>query len=181
MDAPDDLYRIGPRAGYAPAVGVLAAMLTNARHTLRKAVRDLPPAALHAAPAGARNSIGAILAHLAAAERMFQVMTFEDRRFDEAEEASWGPAFRYDAGAADGTGLDELRTRLEEVREATLAGLRERDDAWLAAPRPFFGHAANNHYYWFHYLQDEVRHTGQIILIRKYLLEESDPEFMPYG
>ena len=52
---------------------------------------------------------------------------------------------------------------------------------WLASPRSFFGMAANNHYYWTHFLLDESRHTGQIILIRKYLLDASDAEFQPYA
>ncbi len=29
-------------------------------------------------------------------------------------------------------------------------------------------------------MQDEVRHTGQIILLRKHLIEGAQPDFNPY-
>jgi hypothetical protein len=59
--------------------------------------------------------------------------------------------------------------------------MKARDDASLEKSRTFSGHPANIHYFWFHYLQDEVRHTGQISLIRKHLLPSSDASFDPYN
>jgi hypothetical protein len=58
--------------------------------------------------------------------------------------------------------------------------MRARDGSWLRETRTFAGRPANMHYYWLHYLQDEARHTGQIILLRKHLIPGADPEFDPY-
>jgi uncharacterized damage-inducible protein DinB len=47
--------------------------------------------------------------------------------------------------------------------------LEQRDDAWLHETTPFFsnGKLMNNYFKWFHVLEDETSHRGQILLIRK--------------
>lgn len=182
MSYPDDLFLIGEREGYSPKVGVLVSMLANSRHYLLRAVRDLTPEQLDAPPQGAINSVGALLAHLDAAENLFQRITFENRRFDEAEAARYNPAFRFEPGPhSRGRTLESYLHDLAETRARTLAALKQRDDAWLQEPKTFSGQPANVHYYWFHYLQDEVRHTGQISLIRKHLIPGASPDFNPYA
>lgn len=177
----DQLFVIGPRDGFTPNVGTIVAQLQVARHFLLRATRDLGPEDLDARPGSAPNTIGAILRHLNAAERMFQVMTFEDRGFDEAEKARWWPDFTFEAAdEARGAGIETYHAALAETRARTLAGMRERDDAWLTAPKTFSGRPSNVHYYWTHFLMDEARHTGQVILARKHLLPNADPDFMPY-
>lgn len=177
-----DTFVVGPRSGHAPAVGVLAAQLGATRHFTLRATRELDAASLDAVPLGGLNPIGSLLRHLAAAERMFQVLTFEGRPFDEDERARWWPDFSFEA-ADRPRGLDvaTYQEALAEVRAATLAGLRERDEAWLARPMTFGGRPANVHYYWTHLLLDEARHTGQIIVARKYLIPGADPTFQPYA
>lgn len=180
-DIAPDLFVLGPRAGFAPAVGTLASQLEVARHYLRRATRDLTPAQLDAVPAGAANPVGAVLRHLVAAERFFQVMTFEGRGFDEAEKARWWPDFAFeDARRPRGATIGSLHEALATSRAHTLAGLRARDDAWLAEPRTFFGRPANVLYYWTHFLLDEARHTGQVIVARKHGLPDADPAFQAY-
>jgi hypothetical protein len=181
-EPPADLFLLGPRDGFTPAVGSLASQLTVTRHYLLRASRDLDVARLDAVPPAAVNPIGAILRHLTAAERMFQVMTFAGRGFDDAERARWWPAFTFaDALTPRGEGIDDLHAALAEGRAATLEGLRQRDDAWLGRPMTFFGRPANVLYYWTHYLLDEARHTGQIILLRKHLVAGGEADFQPYA
>ena len=181
MPVSDDLFLIGPRDGYAPRVGTLASQLENARHYLRGALRGLDAAALHARPAPARNTVGEIVAHLVAAEAMFRAITFEDRMLDPEREAEHVAAMRFAAPQDPGRDLAGYLRALAASRDATLAGLRARDDAWLDTPKTFFGRPANVHYYWLHYLQDEARHTGQITLIRRYLLPTPEPGLNPYA
>jgi uncharacterized damage-inducible protein DinB len=177
----DRLFVIGSREGFTPRVGTLVAQLQVTRHYLQQATRELGPDALDARPGAAPNTIGAVLRHLNAAERMFQVMTFEDRGFDEAEKARWWPDFTFDgSGEPRGVGIDALHAALAETRALTLAGMRQRADDWLDQPKTFFGRPANVHYYWTHFLLDEARHTGQAILARKHLIAGADPEFIPY-
>jgi uncharacterized damage-inducible protein DinB len=177
----DTPFVLGPREGFAPAVGSLVSQLEVTRHYLLRATRELGATQLDAVPAGAANPIGAVLRHLVAAERMFQVMTFEDRGFDEAEKARWWPDFTFaDATRPHGEGIEVRHAALTEARAVTLAGMRGRDDAWLARPKTFFGRPCNVLYYWTHFLLDEARHTGQVIVARKHGLPDADPGFAPY-
>lgn len=178
---PDTLFVIGPKDGFTPAVGAMAAQLEVARHFLVRATQGLTVEQLDAPPGAAVNTIGAILRHLNAAERMFQVITFEGRRFDEEERVRWWPDFTFERSSEPrGVGVGAYHQALAETRALTHAGMRQRDDAWLVTPTTFFGRPANVHYHWTHYLMDEARHTGQIILARKHLIAGADPEFEPY-
>jgi len=176
----NDTFVIGERGGYPPRIGLLVSELATSRHYLLRASRELPMAALDAAPGAAKNSIGAILAHLNAAENMFQRILFEDRRFNDAEEAL-KRAFAFEGGeGTHGRDIASYHDELRRTREGTLDGLRKHDDAWLDAPKTFMKQPSNVFYYWYHYILDEARHTGQVILIRKHLMAGADPEFEPY-
>ena len=166
-------YRIEPEAGFTPGIGRLVQMLAYARMTTEHAVQGLSVEDLDAVPPGFTNSIGMLLAHVAATDRIYQFLSFEGR--DPITEDT--PAYRPFVGAmtfgeqgerVQGRTLEELLGELREVRAATLAELRTRDDAWLASLLP--GDAmgfANQHWAWFHVLEDEVSHRGQIRLLRK--------------
>jgi hypothetical protein len=58
------------------------------------------------------------------------------------------------------------------VREATLAALASRDDAWLDAPLRI-APALNAHWAWFHVAEDEINHRGQIRWLRARLPRSS--------
>lgn len=161
-------YRLEPLPGYTPMIGRLVGMLSFARRTTLAAVEGLSVAELDHLHDETSNSIGALLAHLAVSERGYQLLTFEERRPSAEEQASWEPALTLGAGARDrlrGKPLDEYLHELDEVRRLSLAGLATRDDAWLertlaAAP------AMNAHFAWFHVVQHEVSHRGQMRWLR---------------
>ena len=171
---------VGPTAGRAPHLEVLTRALTSSRHFLLSAVRDADAATLAAQPPHGGNTIGQLLVHVAAAERLFQNLTGRGTHFGD-DEGDFVRAFRFEADPLAGSGLDAYLAHLEEVRAATTALFAARDDAWLAEPRTFAGRPSTTHYYWLHLLMDEARHTGQIILLRKYLLPDADGAFDPYG
>lgn len=166
-------FVVGEQPGFAPEVGRLVVMLSYARRTTLSAAQGLTTPQLdHLQDAGS-NSIGALLAHVAAVEVAYQCSTFEQRRLSPAEQARWGAAL--DLGAR---GRSEIRGQplahylalLEEVRAHTLRELARRDDAWLEETTPFWGgHPANNHFKWFHVLEDEINHRGQIRWLRRRL------------
>lgn len=181
MTQTKDTFIIGEREGYTPKIGVLVSMLTNSRCYLLSATRNLAQDQLDSHPGLAPNSIGTLLAHLCAAENMFQRITFEGRRFNEQELAEWGGAFELKPCAKNqGRSLEAYHADLASTRGKSLAELKQRADDWLETPITFFKNQANYHYYWFHYLQDEVRHTGQITLLRKHLIADAQPDFNPY-
>jgi uncharacterized damage-inducible protein DinB len=130
-------YRILPVTGYTPTIGRLVAMLSYARQMTLKAVEGLTREQLDHLHDERSNSIGALLAHIATVERGYQLVTFEEREPTAAENDAWSAALKLgDKGRREIRGhelqfyVDELR----RTREATLAVLTARDDAWLEAP-----------------------------------------------
>lgn len=163
--------RIEPLAGYSPTIGRLVAMLTYVRATTLAAVNGLTVADLdHLHDAGS-NSIGALLAHIAAVERAYQVFTFEQRPLSPEENERWSTALQlgeHGQHALRGQPLEHYLDELAAVRRVTLNTLASRDDDWLehtvsAEPR------INAHWAWFHVAEDEVNHRGQIRWLRKRL------------
>lgn len=172
-------FLIAPAAHEEPLMGTLLAMMRNVRHYLHTATRGLDAAALDAVPDPVRNGIGDLLAHLAAAETMICNITVHGRRFAD-DEADFEAAFRFERNPLAGREVAAYHEHLAAVRARTLEALAAKDDAWLLEPRTFFGQASNNLYYLFHMIQDEARHTGQIILLRKHVIAGADPDFQPY-
>jgi uncharacterized damage-inducible protein DinB len=143
-------------------------ILLYARQTTLAAVEGLNVAELDHLQDDASNSIGALLAHIAAVERGYQCITFEERPPSALEQAALEPALTLGAEGRRllrGKPLEHYVQELSEARRLTLAGLAARDDAWLerslrAAP------AMNAHWGWFHVAEDEINHRGQIRWLR---------------
>lgn len=165
MPTPSTL--LAPAPGYPPLVGALVSMLGYARDTTIAAVNGLSvPELTHRHDARA-NSIGALLAHVAATEWYYLTTTLERRTPEGAEWTDWGAALRLGPAAemaVQGRDLAWHQARLGAVRERTLAGLRGVDDAWLAEQfeLPWGSQRATNHWAWFHVFEDELNHRGQI-------------------
>ena len=160
--------RIEPLPGYAPTVGRLVAMLTYARRTLLAAVGGLSRDGLDHLHDPRSNTIGALLAHAAAVERWYQILTFAEREPTAADVAPWSAALELgEAGRRELVGR-ELAWYVDELartRRATLAALAQRDDAWLEGPLAA-APALNAHWAWFHVAEDEINHRGQIRWLR---------------
>lgn len=167
MTLPSPL-RIEPIPGYAPIIGRLVGVLMYARSTTLAAVHGLTMAQLDHLHDAESNSIGALLAHFAAVERSYQILTFEERTLSAEENERFSTALKLgDAGRQSlrGRPLEHYLQELSTVRQATFDGLAARDDAWLErsvsqAPR------INAHWAWFHVAEDEINHRGQIRWLR---------------
>jgi uncharacterized damage-inducible protein DinB len=166
-------FVVGEQPGFAPQVGRLVVMLSYARRTTLKAVQGLTVSQLDHVHDSESNSIGALLAHIAGIEMAYQCSTFEQRRLSPAEQAQWGAALELGArGRSEirGQELGYYLSLLDEVRANTLRELAGRDDSWLEETTPFWGgQPANNYFKWFHVLEDEVNHRGQIRWLRRRL------------
>jgi uncharacterized damage-inducible protein DinB len=164
-------FRIEPLPGYAPTIGRLVGVLNYARKTTLAAVDGLTVAELDHLHDDSSNSIGALLAHIAAVERGYQLVTFEERQPSAQENATWEPALKLGA-----EGRRVLRNKplehyvhdLNEVRRVTLDALAARDDAWLEQPLRA-ATAMNAHFAWFHVAEDEISHRGQMRWLRSRL------------
>ncbi|HVF70934.1 MAG TPA: DinB family protein [Chthoniobacterales bacterium] len=160
---------IGPRPPFSPQIGTLISMLNWMRRAILNPVQGLSVAQLDYLHDEKANTIGALLHHLAAIERYYQLHTFEGKKWgdwDEATKRRWDAAA--DLGDAarkeiKGNKLGHYLDILKEVREHTLAELRKRDDAWLMQVIPNSGSAPMNHYCaWFHVCEHESNHNGQV-------------------
>ena len=161
-------YRILPLPGYTPTIGRLVAILTYARDTTLAAVSGLTRGQLDHLHDDRSNTIGALLAHIAAVERGYQVVTFEDREPSASETAASTAALKLgDRGRREVRGheLQFYTDELMRTREATLAALAQHDDAWLEAPLRI-APDLNAHWAWFHVAEDEINHRGQIRWLR---------------
>lgn len=172
MDASEE-FKIVPAAGYSARIGEVVCMMERVRARTLEAVDGLTVAQLDHLVDDRANSIGALLAHVAAMEAAHAIVAFENRVPSAEEMAQFGAALSLGEAARQairGNSLGHYVEELAAVRERTLAGLREQDDAWLAEERPYLGGAVtNNHYIWFHVAEDEINHRGQINWLRKRL------------
>lgn len=113
------------------------------------------------------NTIGMLLTHIAHVEETYQSVTFRGvRPTGSAAENVLSAAGREQVRGYE---LQHYLDRLKAVRAETLTELRQRDDAWLHreyAPWPN-GTPMNNFFCWFHVLEDEINHGGQIRILRK--------------
>jgi len=170
----DSIYIIGPLEGYSPQIGTLLSTMTMMREWLIKSVKELSMEQLDFQIDDKSNSIGAMLLHLAATERYYQLNTF-----DEMEWGSWSEEIKKEWDVPMGLGeegrkqikgnsVDYYLSKLESVREVTKKEFANRDDEWIMKTEPFFGDEPTNNYCkWFHVCEHESNHRGQIKFIAK--------------
>lgn len=166
-------YTIKPVRGYSDKIGELVFMLEHIREGTIQEMNGLEQHQLDGLDHGNGNSIGALLAHIAAIEKVHQLISFEGRDFTETEWAVWGNALMLGEKARQEITerpLHHYIEQLNDVRKTTLQKLQEKDDDWLYEERRWpNGIPYNMYYLWFHVLEDEISHRGQIRALRKKL------------
>lgn len=170
-----DTRKIKPVEDASPQIGTLIAMLENLKNRVEYQVKNMSQYELDYLHDEKANRIGSLIMHLAAAEKYYQVYTFENREFNEEEKKIWQVPFDLDQG-----GRDELRGHdaqyyldiFNEVREKTIAELKKRDDAWLMEVHKKSG--MNNFFGWFHVMEHQSSHLGQILFLKKRIPPEPE-------
>ena len=170
----DSINYIGPKEGFTPQIGTLVSMMNWMRSTILRPVQGMSVKDLDYLHDDNSNSIGAMLWHLAATERFYQVNTFEGKRW-----GSWDKEDRVEFSIAMGLGntgraiikghdLDFYLEKLNRVREISLKELAKRDDEWLLKidPEWVWNEPTNNYCKWFHVVEHESNHNGQIKYIK---------------
>jgi uncharacterized damage-inducible protein DinB len=162
----------GPTPGYSPQIGILVSEMNWMREAVISATRGMTTQQLDFLLDNKANRIGALILHLAATEKLYQLNTF-----DGVNDIYKSPAFKdwivpMDLGdpareSIKGHSLGYYLDLLHEGREKTLAEFRKRDDAWLlSVDKTFPWGPTNNLCKWFHVCEHESHHTGQISLIK---------------
>jgi uncharacterized damage-inducible protein DinB len=167
----DHLFKIQEIDGYPCQIGHLISMLNYARITTFDAVKDLSVSDLDFLLDEKSNSIGMLLLHIASVEYDFHKETMENRALTEAEMECWKPALQLgDLGRnkIKGNPIEFYIDQLAQVRKKTLEDFQKLDDSWLYIETDFWDNKkANNYFKWFHVVEEEIHHRGQIRMIRK--------------
>jgi uncharacterized damage-inducible protein DinB len=177
-----DLLKVGPMQGYTPHVGTLVSMLNYNRETIIEAVKSLTMVELDYLQDRKANTIGSLLLHLAAIEKVYQVNTFEGRdEFSESEKKKWEVASNLGQKAREQIKGHDVKYYLDvmgDVRQKTLEELKKRDDTWLLAvdPKSTPENPVNTYWKWFHVCEHESNHRGQITWLKRRLPGASDQE-----
>jgi uncharacterized damage-inducible protein DinB len=170
----ESLYLLGPMEGYSLHIGTLLSSMNMMRTWVVEGVKNLTTEQLDYQIDEQSNSIGAMLLHLAATERYYQLNTF-----DEMEWGSWSDEIKQEWDVPMGLGeegrkqikghnIEFYLSKLKEVREVTKQEFAKRDDDWIMKSEPFFGgEPTNNYCKWFHVCEHESNHNGQIKFIKK--------------
>jgi hypothetical protein len=169
---------IMPVEGASPLIGSMISMLENLKDRVESRVKNMSQYEIDYLHDEKANRIGSLIMHLAAAEVLYQVLTFENREFNEEEKAKWQVALDLDKGGRDEFKGHEIKYYLDifnEVRAKTITELKKRDDAWFAEINKASGSGMNNHFCWFHVMEHQSSHLGQILFLKKRIPEEVKP------
>lgn len=166
-------FRIKHREGFEGKIGDLVSMLEYSREVLLNDVKDLSMSDLDFIPYGGANSIGALLMHVCSIDFVHQVISFEDRDLNAEERSQWETALFLGEKARDeikNQPIDYYLKVLSETRKKTLALLSSKNEDWLFDEnKGDNGVSHNNYWLWYHVMEDEINHRGQIRMIKRML------------
>jgi len=169
-----DVNILGPKKGYSPQIGTLVSMMTWMRMVALMSVKGMSQKDLDYLFDPNANTIGSLLMHLAATDRIYQLNTFDGNTLKElpaSYKEKWGVAMGLGEPARKqikGHDLDYYLNLLSETREQTLAEFRKRDDDWLLTVDKTWGWGPTNNYCkWFHVCEHESNNNGQIKFLKK--------------
>lgn len=175
-----DEGKILPIEGTSPQIGSLIAMLEDLKDRVENQVKNMSQYELDYLYDEKANRIGALIMHLAAAEAYYQVLTFENRDFNEEEKKKWEVALNLDQDGRDfiqGHNAQYYLDIYSEVRAKTIAELKKRDDAWLQEIQKKYDY--NNYYCWFHVMEHQSSHLGQMLFLKKRIPPEGELKIKP--
>ena len=152
--------------GYSNDIGQMISMLDNLKSRVERNVANLDQDGTDFLLDENANSPGAIIYHLAATEAYYQVYTFEGRGFNEEEAKKWDTALNLGEKARQefkGKPLSFYLDLYNEVSKKTKELLKTKDDKWFKKKNGNM----SNHWAWFHVMEHQANHMGQLALITK--------------
>lgn len=166
-------YRIISANPYNEKIGELVSMLEYTRNLTLSEIAELTQAELDYSPDQSSNSIAFLLLHIASIEFVHQVGSFENRDLSEREMEKWKIPLELGSKAKTAIKKQSINyyiNELQQVRKTTLQLMETKQDSWLFEENNWGnGIPYNNYYLWFHVLEDEISHRGQIRMIQRLL------------
>lgn len=164
---------IKPEKGFTNDIGNVVSMLNDLKARVTRSVSGMNQFETDYLLDENANRIGAMILHLAATEAYYQVYTFENRGWNKEERKKWEVAMNLgDNGRKQlqGKPIDYYLDIYKEVRAKTLKLLKTKDDKWLKQKNR--DGTMNNHWAWYHVMEHQANHMGQIRLIAKRIPKE---------
>ncbi|WP_046757249.1 DinB family protein [Kordia jejudonensis] len=159
--------KIKSSKGYDTQIGNVVSMLEDLKGRITRSVANLSQEETDFLLDENANRIGAMIYHLAATEKYYQLYTFENRGFD-ASESEWAKALSLGENGRKAFQNKPIQYYLDiwdTVRKETLRLLKTKNDAWFVAD--VANSNMNNHWAWYHVMEHQANHMGQIRLIIK--------------
>lgn len=166
-------YILEPKKGYTPQIGITMTMLEDLKNRIETSVENLNKDEVDFLVLDDANSIGALIFHLAATEKYYQVYTFEKRVFNEEETKKWRTALNLGDTARQVIHDEPIAYYLkiwDEVRQETLKLMLTKNDKWFKSKT--IDKRMNNHYAWYHVMEHQSNHMGQIKFIKNRLIKK---------
>lgn len=155
--------------GFSPQIGTTVSMMQDLKRRVTNSVVNLDQEQTDFLLDEDANRIGALILHLAATEKYYQVYTFENRGFNEEEKEEWEVALNLGEEARTklvNKPIDYYLEKWDEVRKESLRLLKKQDDEWFSS-KVSESSNMNNHWAWYHVMEHQANHMGQIRLIIK--------------
>ncbi|OBX22263.1 MULTISPECIES: DinB family protein [Bizionia] len=154
--------------GYSTQIGNMVSMLEDLKARVTTSVVNLNQNEVDFLLDDDANRIGAMILHLAATEKYYQLYTFENRSFNNEENETWLLPLELGEPARNELVNKPISYYLDiwdEVRKETLRLLKTKDDKWFNSKVK--NSSMNNHWAWYHVMEHQANHMGQIRLIIK--------------
>ncbi|WP_299682719.1 DinB family protein [uncultured Tenacibaculum sp.] len=165
-----ELGKIGKENAENPQIDNMIAMLEDLKGRLERIVKNLPQEHVDHLHDDKANRFGALVMHLAAAEVYYQKYTFGSSIFDEENPEMWKVGLDLGDKAREmfkDKPMSYYLDLFDKVRAKTIEELRKRDDKWFKQVNA--GNSISNQYSWFHVMEHQSSHLGQILFLRKRL------------
>ncbi|MFB5189203.1 DinB family protein [Alicyclobacillus fastidiosus] len=169
---------IGHIPGFSTQLGHLVSMMNCTRRKTVELVCGLSVEELDYVHDEQSNSIGSLLFHLAAIETAQQIWSFQNRELTASEVQQWGAGLQLGMRARTeihGNSAQMYLDCLNEVRSKTIAAFHQCDDAWLN--ETVSGRQENQYYRWFHVMEDEISHRGQMKWLLSRVLQRGSDSY----
>ncbi len=117
--------------GYTPQIGALISMLDDLKGRVTRQVKELDLEETDFLLDDQANRFGALILHLAATERYFQLETFYDTSLDEEQDKEWLIALHLGEEARNkltGKPISYYLAKWDEVRTETKEVLKTKDE-----------------------------------------------------
>ena len=162
-------YRIVSLDIYTEKIGELVSMLEHTREVTLNEISKLSQMELDYLADENSNTIAALLWHIASIEFVHQVISNENRDLTESEYKKWHVPLALGTKARQqikNQPIEYYLAELQHIRRNTLTLLKTKQDSWLSEEHQWEnGVSYNNHYLWFHVMEDEISHRGQIRML----------------